>query len=78
MGSLVPGHYEMKGMKDGASQYRHDVKTMEEFWSEVGEATQTTWKVEAGLYHGEEIDQTRDMPWWDENIQMIWWCATRL
>ncbi|BDD63640.1 hypothetical protein MPDQ_005757 [Monascus purpureus] len=78
MGSLVPGHYEMKGMKDGAFQYRHDAKTMEKFWREVGEATKTTWKVEAGLYHGEEVEQTRNTPWWDEKIQMIWWCATHL
>lgn len=77
IGSLVGGHYEMKGMKDGAFHYRHDIETMERFWSEIGEATSTTWKVEAGLYSGEEVEKTKNMPWSDDNYRMMWWCATR-
>ncbi|KAJ5675453.1 hypothetical protein N7462_008350 [Penicillium macrosclerotiorum] len=77
MGSLVGGHYNMAGMKDGAMHYRHDTKTMEDFWRKVGEATQTVWKLESGLYWGQELDQTKDAPWFDDNLRMMWWCATR-
>ncbi|KAJ5389684.1 uncharacterized protein N7496_000752 [Penicillium cataractarum] len=77
MRSTKGDHYTMTGMKDNAVHYRHDPETMERFWAAVGEATQSCWKVEAGLYWNEEIDQTKDMPWADEKMRMMWWCATR-
>lgn len=79
LGSVEGDHYGMAGMKEGAQpvHYRHDPKTMDRFWSDIGKATQTSWKVEAGLYWAEELDQTKNMPWADDNIRMIWWCATR-
>lgn len=77
MGSVQGDHYTMAGMKDGAVHYRHDPETMQRFWDAIGEATHTSWKVEAGLYWAEEVDQMRNMPWADDKIRMIWWCATR-
>jgi SAM-dependent methyltransferase len=36
-----------EGRKDHLTAYRHDEKSFEKMWTEVGEATGTRWKVEA-------------------------------
>lgn len=76
LGSLMGGHDAAPVMGDGAQHYRHDVETMKGFWRHVEEATQSHWKVEAGLYMGEEIERTKRV-WADDNTRTIWWCATR-
>lgn len=78
MGSLLGGRYPMTGMKEGGStNYRHNVETIKGFWHDVGEATNTRWTVEADTYWGEEMEQTKNAPWAEPNMRMIWWCATR-
>lgn len=76
LGSLLGGQYTVPIMGDGAQHYRHNVETMKGFWRDVEKATQTRWKVEAGLYMGEEVELTKKI-WNDDNVRMIWWCATR-
>lgn len=78
LGSLLGGSYPAKGINDGGIHYRHNVETIKGFWCDVGNATQTSWTVEGGLYMGEEIEQTKNAPWADSNLRMIWWCATRV
>lgn len=77
MGSTKGDHYTMAGMKDNAVHYQHDPETMERFRGAVGEAIQSSWKVEAGLYWAEEVEKTKNMPWADDKMRMMWWCATR-
>ncbi|OTB04256.1 hypothetical protein M426DRAFT_59074 [Hypoxylon sp. CI-4A] len=47
LGSLKPGN--VAAIKAGSFSYRHDVSTFEAMWREVGQATQTQWKVEGTL-----------------------------
>ncbi|KAL1968260.1 hypothetical protein VTN77DRAFT_2095 [Rasamsonia byssochlamydoides] len=77
LGSLLGGRYPISGMKEGGIHYRHNVETIKGFWHDVGEATNTRWTVEAGTYWGEEIEQTKNSPWAEPNMRMLWWCATR-
>ncbi|PYH44042.1 class I SAM-dependent methyltransferase [Aspergillus saccharolyticus JOP 1030-1] len=80
MGSILAGEHAMTGMvKDPtATHYRHNVESIKGFWYDVGVATNTRWRVEAGLYMAEEIEQNRHAPFADENLRMLWWCATRV
>ncbi|KAJ5384779.1 hypothetical protein N7517_002690 [Penicillium concentricum] len=78
MGGVLAGHHELKGIEDGAMQYRHNIESMKGFWWDVGEATATRWTLEAGFYFAEELEQTKNSPSADSNLRMIWWCATRL
>ncbi|RAL12614.1 uncharacterized protein BO97DRAFT_389629 [Aspergillus homomorphus CBS 101889] len=80
MGSVLAGEHAMTGMtKDPtATHYRHNVESIKGFWYDVGLATKTRWTVEAGLYMAEEIEQNRNAPFADDNLRMLWWCATRV
>jgi hypothetical protein len=80
LGSHLGGRYPMIGMrKDGEKyrNYRHNEQTIKGFWLDVGEATGTQWTVDAGTYWGEEMEQTKDAPWAEPQMCMIWWSATR-
>jgi SAM-dependent methyltransferase len=80
LGSHLGGRYPMTGMrKDGEKyrNYRHNEQTIRGFWLDVGEATGTQWTVDAGTYWGEEMEQTKNAPWAEPQMCMIWWSATR-
>lgn len=80
LGSYLGGRYPMTGMrKDGAKfkNYRLNEQTIRGFWHEVGEVTDTQWTVEAATYMAEEMEQTKNAPFAEPNMCMIWWCATR-
>lgn len=47
MGSVKPGN--VAAIQEGSFSYRHDVDSFDAMWREVGEATQTRWKVEGTL-----------------------------
>ncbi|KAJ5150324.1 hypothetical protein N7448_001902 [Penicillium atrosanguineum] len=76
LGSVLAGHYSMKDVGKGAN-YRHNIETLKGLWYDVGEATNTRWTVEAGLYIGSELAKVKDSAWADANDRMIWWCVTR-
>lgn len=64
LGNGESDHYSMAGVKKERAQavhYRHDPKIMARFWSDIGKAIQMSWKVEAGLYWLEELDQTKNI-----------------
>lgn len=50
IGSVKPGN--VPAIKEQSFSYRHDVNTFEAMWREVGEATQTRWKVEGTMDSG--------------------------
>jgi len=47
IGNLAPGEYLRRNGK--GTRYRHNEDTWKRMWEEVGNATGTKWKVEAGL-----------------------------
>jgi hypothetical protein len=49
VGNTSPGEYAAGGYGGEKSRYRHDPKSWADFWDEVGEATNTKWKVDAVL-----------------------------
>lgn len=80
LGSYLGGRYPMTSMREDGHKfknYRHNEQTIRGFWHEVGEATCTQWTVDTATYMAEEIEQTRNAPFAEPNMCMIWWCATR-
>lgn len=79
LGSHLGGRYPMTGMSrdENAKNYRHNEQTIRGLWHEIGEVTGTQWTVETATYHGEEIEQSKNAPFAEPNMCMIWWCATR-
>lgn len=47
VGSVKPG--DVPAIQEGSFSYRHDVETFDAMWREVGQATQTRWKVEGTM-----------------------------
>jgi hypothetical protein len=48
-GNETSGNYSSGGYERENERYRHDAQTWKDFWDEVGEATDTQWKVDAVL-----------------------------
>ncbi|KAJ6572226.1 hypothetical protein B0H19DRAFT_1256125 [Mycena capillaripes] len=78
MGSSNPGEYLMPTAK--GVNYRHDPKSMERFWKQIGEETGTSWKVEAGMFISEVVKQNLQHSWAkvDPGMGAIWFMATRV
>ena len=76
MGSVDPGQYPMPTGK--GFNYRHDVQTMERFWVQVGQETNTRWTVTSGLFLPPVVKENMQHSWAksDPNLRMIWFCAT--
>lgn len=66
----------MKDVGKGLS-YRRNIESLKGLWYNVGQATNTCWTVEAGLYIGTELAKVKDSTRADANDRMIWWCLTR-
>ena len=77
MGSLDAGQYPMPTGK--GFNYRHNVQSMERFWSQVGRETDTSWKVVSQLFLPPVVMENSQHSWAkaDPNLRMIWFCATR-
>ena len=78
MGSLDPGEYPMPTGK--GFNFRHDVESMARFWNQVGDETDSSWKVESNLFLPPVVKENSEHSWAkaDPNIRMIWFCATRI
>ncbi|MCJ1287312.1 hypothetical protein MMC26_006660 [Xylographa opegraphella] len=78
MGSLDAGQYEMP--TGTGYNYRHNEESMERFWQQVGEETNSKWKVASGMYLPAVVKENREHSWAksDPNMRMIWFCATRV
>ena len=60
-------------------QQRHDLESFAKMWAEVGEATGTTWKVEAWLRSWEHLGWDRDdQKWLGKDDRVIDFVVTRL
>jgi len=49
MGNLTSGSYEAGGYVGEKARFRHNPKSWEDLWDEIGEATGTKWKTDASL-----------------------------
>ncbi|KAI0120312.1 hypothetical protein F4776DRAFT_665790 [Hypoxylon sp. NC0597] len=73
VGSVKPG--DIPAIKAGSFSYRHDVETFGALWKEVGEATQTRWKVEGTMdMVGLNINSSIE----DENSRRLLFTITRV
>ncbi|KAI1395166.1 hypothetical protein F4819DRAFT_505899 [Hypoxylon fuscum] len=73
IGSVKPGN--VPAIKEQSFSYRHDVNTFEAMWREVGEATQTRWKVEGTM---DMIGINTNSPVEDENSRRFLFTVTRI
>ena len=55
---------------EGKMVFRHDEKSFESLWTEVGERTGSEWKVTATMDYGLGVG-TRKRPWDDENTRRL-------
>ena len=82
MGSLTPN--EFPAMEEGMTGFRHDPVTWQQLWDEVGEKTNTEWKVDAALDNvgvmgkGDSRKNDHDRPAWAEpNMRRMLFTITR-
>ncbi|KAH8657963.1 hypothetical protein BX600DRAFT_499995 [Xylariales sp. PMI_506] len=73
IGSTKPG--DVPAIKEGSFSYRHDVATLDAMWKEVGEATQTRWKVEGTM---DMVGVNTSSPVEDENSRRLLFTITRI
>lgn len=73
IGSVKPG--DVPAIKAGSSSYRHDVETFASMWKQVGEATQTQWKVEGTM---DMVGINPKSPVEDENSRRLLFTVTRV
>lgn len=73
IGSVKPG--DVPAIKAGSSSYRHDVETFETMWKQVGEATQTQWKIEGTM---DMVGINPESPVEDENSRRLLFTVTRV
>ncbi|KIX03758.1 uncharacterized protein Z518_07311 [Rhinocladiella mackenziei CBS 650.93] len=81
VGSLNAGSYELKSeFAPTGFHYRHNIKSMEDFWNKLGQATDSEWKVECGPIQSNAVEEARSTRFarGDTGMTMIWFCATRL
>ena len=63
----------------GGSNWRHNVESMGEFWTQVGKETGSEWEVEAALDEGlKELKGNKEHSWSEPGMRMISWSAVRL
>ncbi|KAK0511129.1 hypothetical protein JMJ35_006681 [Cladonia borealis] len=75
LGSLKAGQYKMPTSR--GFNFRHNKESMAQFWQRVGDETGTSWKVEADLYQGHELEENRSHAWSEPDMRMIWFSAVR-
>ena len=75
LATTVPGEYPLQGPKQLA--FRHNVESLKEFWKQVGEETESEWKIEATLYMAPEVSKNTGQAWADPNMRMIQFSVVR-
>lgn len=73
LGSVKPG--DVAAVKVGDVSYRHNVKTLDDMWKQIGEATQTRWEVGGTL---DMVGVKPDSPVEDENTRRLLFTVTRV
>lgn len=73
IGSVTPG--DVPAIQEGSFSYRHNVDTFEAMWRDVGQATQTRWKVEGTM---DMIGINTKSPVEDENSRRFLFTVTRV
>ena len=75
LGSVNARQYHMP--TSSGFNYRHNVESMRRFWQQIGEETETNWKVEADVYQGPELTENRNHAWSEPEMRMVWFKAVR-
>ena len=73
IGSVKPG--DVPAIREGNPSYRHDVKTFDAMWRQVGEATQTRWEVGGTM---DMVGINPQSPVEDENSRRLLFTVTRV
>lgn len=73
LGSVNAGQYKMP--TSSGFNYRHNAESMRRFWQQIGEETETSWKVEADVYQGHELTDNRNHAWSEPEMRMVWFTA---
>ncbi|KAH8883469.1 hypothetical protein GQ53DRAFT_752953, partial [Thozetella sp. PMI_491] len=73
IGSVQPGN--VAAIKEKSFSYRHSVESLDAMWKEIGEATQTRWKVEGTM---DMVGINPDSPVEDENSRRLLFTITRV
>ncbi|KAK6952606.1 hypothetical protein Daesc_004896 [Daldinia eschscholtzii] len=73
IGSIKPG--DVPAIKDQSFSYRHDVDSFNAMWKQVGEATETQWKVEGTM---DMVGINVNSPVEDENSRRLLFTVTRI
>ena len=75
LGSLHARQYKMP--TSTGFNYRHNPESMRRFWQQLGEETETSWKVEADVYQGHELTENKNHAWSEPDMRMLWFSAVR-
>ncbi|KIW55264.1 hypothetical protein PV05_07556 [Exophiala xenobiotica] len=81
VGSRNPGSYVFDiDLAPTRSHYRHDERTMREFWTKLGHETGSAWDVQCGEIHNKTVEESRGTKFaqGDQGMMIIWFCATRV
>ncbi|KAK5325847.1 hypothetical protein LTR93_004068 [Exophiala xenobiotica] len=82
VGSRHPGSYTFDiDLAPTRSHYRHDERTMRDFWHNLGHETNSAWHVQCGeIPNNKAIEESRGTKFaqGDRAMMIIWFCATRL
>jgi hypothetical protein len=82
VGSRQPGSYTFDvDLAPTRSHYRHDERTMRDFWHKLGHETNSDWHVQCGeIPNNKAVEESRGTKFaqGDRAMMIIWFCATRL
>ena len=75
VGGLVSG--EFPNHIEQGTNLRHNVKSFEELWKQVGDDVGCRWSIEASLEESDLFAQNKGSAWYDPNLRMITFTVTR-
>lgn len=60
--------------------YRHNVESLDNFWTQVGRETNSKWKGESGMFETAAIRENQEASWAkvDPGMRMVWFVVERV
>lgn len=77
LGHLHAGNYPY-GLDSSSTIFKHDEQSFQRLWQQVGEATETSWKVEATLEIMAPAGFNKDGKWGDPDGRLMRFAAERM
>lgn len=75
LGSLVPGDFP--NHIEPGTNFRHNVKSFEELWKQIGDDVGCRWSIEASLDESGLFPKNEGHAWYDPNLTSITFTVTR-